>query len=266
MNNKPVNIVCIKWGTSYGPEYVNRLYRAVKRNLSRPFRFVCVTDDKTGVIGDVETVDFPENPNVIGRSAWPNIFSKLCLFKPGFGNLEGPTLFLDVDLLVTGSLEKFFDYKPGEFCIIHNWIEARKKIFRRQPNIGNSSCFRFEAGSDEAANVYRIFLEKKGLPELVKAFSRGSQKFQTAAMLESGKVNWWPDSWVSSFKRHHIPLFPFNWIFTPSRPKPDVSVIAFHGKPDLPEAIDGYYRKNGKKVKPHLACRPAKWILEYWKD
>ena len=31
-----LNVVCLKWGTKYGPEYVNRLYRMVARHLHRP--------------------------------------------------------------------------------------------------------------------------------------------------------------------------------------------------------------------------------------
>ena len=30
-------IICMKWGTKYGAEYVNRLYNMVKRNLTLPF-------------------------------------------------------------------------------------------------------------------------------------------------------------------------------------------------------------------------------------
>ena len=44
-----VNILCLKWGKRYPAFYVNRLYAAVKRNMSRPFRFVCITDDSTGI-------------------------------------------------------------------------------------------------------------------------------------------------------------------------------------------------------------------------
>ena len=44
-----VNVLCLKWGDRYPAFYVNRLYAAVKRNLRRPFRFVCVTDDPTGL-------------------------------------------------------------------------------------------------------------------------------------------------------------------------------------------------------------------------
>ena len=44
------NILCLKWGTLYSAEYVNRLHRGVKAHLHRPFRFVCVTDDPSGLV------------------------------------------------------------------------------------------------------------------------------------------------------------------------------------------------------------------------
>ena len=40
-----VNILTLKWGAKYGPEYVNRLYAGVKRNLQLDFRFLCFTDN-----------------------------------------------------------------------------------------------------------------------------------------------------------------------------------------------------------------------------
>lgn len=262
MSNEKVNILCLKWGTYYGPEYVNRLYAGVKRNLTRPFRFVCITDDPTGIRSEVDCVPLPEDPHVLDRP-WPNIFVKLCLFKDGFANLVGPTLFLDIDLLVTGPLDKFFDYKPGEFCIIHNWVERRKMIFRKLPDIGNSSCFRFEAG--KSGNVYAEFLREKENPALREKFLYGSQKFQTLAMFRTGPVNWWPDDWVMSFKRQCIPVFPLNKIFTPWRPG-KASIVAFHGEPDVPNALAGFYMYKNKPVKPHLTCKPTKWILDYWKE
>ena len=51
----PVNILTFKWGTLYSSEYVNRIYRGVKEHLNRPFRFVCVTDDKAGIIYERES-------------------------------------------------------------------------------------------------------------------------------------------------------------------------------------------------------------------
>ena len=263
-----VNILCLKWGTLYSAEYVNRLYRGVKAHLHRPFRFVCVTDDSSGLVEGVETAPIPPKPEGMvfqgWYNTWPNIYIKLCLFEKGLANLEGPTLFLDIDQVIVGDLDCFFDYKPGEFCIIHNWVEWRKRIFRRMPDIGNSSCFRFEAG--KSGGVWEVFLREKDDPQQKGKFLHGSQKFQTYAMLKTGKVNWWPSSWVCSFKRQLVPIFPLNKMFEPWRPKKSVSVVAFHGQPDLPQAIEGYRLKYGKPVRPHLTCKPTKWIAEYWHD
>ena len=33
------HILCMKWGTKYGPEYVNRLYAMVRRHLQGDFNF-----------------------------------------------------------------------------------------------------------------------------------------------------------------------------------------------------------------------------------
>ena len=261
------NVVCIKYGRYYAPFYVNRLFAGVKRHLSRPFRFVCVTNDPEGIRPEVECVPFAQDPGVPGRK-WPNIFSKLTLFKDGFADLEGPTLYLDLDVLITGPLDRFFDYHPGEFCIIRNWIEFYKRIFRKAPPIGNSSCFRFEAGASNA--VYEFFMREKENPANRHLFAKGSQKLQTRAMFHAGKVNWWPADWVSSFKRQCIPAFPLNLFLAPHPPPKAASIVAFHGHPDIPEAQAGYrFRsRNGTRecVRPHLTSLPAPWIDSLWHE
>ena len=261
-----INVICIKYGRYYAPFYVNRLYASVARNLSRPFRFVCVTNDPEGIRHEVECVPFMPDPRVPGRK-WPNIFSKLTIFKDGFADLKGPTLYLDLDTLIMGPLDKFFDYRPGDFCIIRNWIEFYKRIFRKVPPIGNSSCFRFEAGASN--EVYEFFLRVKNDPAKANLFGKGSQKLQTRAMFHAGTVSWWPNDWVCSFKRRCVPPFPLNKFLEPRPPK-GASVIAFHGRPDIPEAQAGYqYRcQNGRRVavKCHLTCRPAPWIDALWRE
>lgn len=261
MNPEKVNILCAKWGTKYPALYVNRLYDGVARWLERPFRFVCATNEPEGVRPEVECFPIDPDPGVKGRR-WPNIHAKVTLFRRGFAHLEGPTLFFDVDVLVTGPLDRFFDYRPGDFCIIHNWVERRKALFRRPP-IGNSSCFRFDAGTDAAHGVYASFLRDKDDPALDAYFRKGSQKFQTRAMFERGRVSWWPEDWTCSFKRTCVPLWPFNKFCVPRRPQ-GPSVIAFHGHPDMAEAIAGFTRCKGEKVAPHLTCLPTPWVKELW--
>ena len=47
-----------------------------------------------------------------------------------FGNiinqLSGDVLFLDLDLVITGNIDRFFDYEPGKYCVIENWTQKGK--------------------------------------------------------------------------------------------------------------------------------------------
>ena len=255
MQCKKVNVICLKWGTSYGPEYVNRLFKGVKANMDRPFRFVCFTDDPSGLDAEIETADFPSPPPG-WKYVWPNIFVKLCLFKGGLAGLMGPTLFLDIDQIIIGDMGRFFDYKPGKFCIIRNWIEFRKRLFRRLPKIGNSSCFRFEAGAMNY--VYERFLAE--MEEAVdRSRYRTEQAFLTHAVgLEN--VNWWPSDWVVSFKRSCMRIFPFNLFLAASEPRRG-SILCFHGQPTPDQAAEGY---RGRHLNTWV--RPCTWVKRLWEE
>ena len=52
-------VLCMKWGTKYGPEYINRLYAMVRRHLQGDFRFVCLTDNTDGLRAEVECFPIP---------------------------------------------------------------------------------------------------------------------------------------------------------------------------------------------------------------
>jgi len=250
VSSDPVNVLCLKWGTRYGAHYVNNLYAGVRRHLHRPFRFVCVTDDSRGLAEGVEAVSIPPNPGMAMR--WPNVFLKLAVTADGFAGLKGPTLFLDVDLAITADIDCFFDYMPKKNCIIHNWVEARKTIFRRRPDIGNSSVFRFEAGASQY--ICDTFLREKDRA-VDRSLYRTEQAFLTYAMRER---YWWPEEWVRSFKRHSMRLFPFNLWFEPVLPS-GTKILVFHGKPDPDEAIRGY---RGGQIHQHTC--PARWLEKDW--
>lgn len=244
------NILCLKWGARYPASYTNTLYRSVKAHLSRPFRFVCVTDDPSGLDAGIEAAGIAPNPGY-PDSRWPNIFLKLAIFQDGFAGLEGPTLFLDVDVVIMQDIDCFFDYKPGKNCIIHNWIEWHKTIFRKRPDIGNSSIFRFEAG--KSGYIYETFL-KEFREANDKSKYPTEQAFLTHAMKEA---HWWPEEWARSFKRTCRPCFPLNLVKAPK--EPNTKILVFHGAPDPDQAIAGF---NDGKL--HHKTLPARWIEKYW--
>lgn len=253
MPSEPVNILCLKWGTRYGPHYVNILHRSVARHLARPFRFFCCTENPAGLDPEVNVIPFPADPGMPAHRPWPDIMVKLLVTRDGFGDLRGPTLFLDLDLAIMGDLAPFFDYQPGKNCIIHNWVSPHKALFRPRPLVGNSSAFRFEAG--QSGYICDAFLAD--IPHAInKHLFTTEQAFLTHAMKE---VHWWPEEWCRSYKRHCRSIYPLNLIRTPRVPA-GCRILVFHGRPDPDEAIRGYHGK-----RPHHHMKPAPWIADHWR-
>lgn len=244
-----VNIVTLKWGDRYPSIYVNRLRNAVARNLTRPFRFHCFTDDPTGLRPDVLAHPLPpiELPESHQRTTW----LKLGLFMKGLAGMEGDCLFLDLDLLITGNIDCLFEYQPGKRCIIHNWVQGQL-VFKKRPDVGNSSVFRWRADTTQFI-VDKFYAEK----EWALANFKPPQTYLTYGL---GEKYFWPASWVTSFKRHAVPAFPLNLVMTPKVPA-DTRILVFHGLPDPDQALVGY-----RPPRLHRRTRPARWIADYWHD
>ena len=239
---KKVNVICMKWGDKFPPEYVNRLYGMVSRNISIPFNFVCFTEDKKGIRDEIEIEELPELdlPSDAPERGW----RKLTVFKQGFGNLKGKALFLDLDIVIVGSIDDFFSH-PDEFIIIHD-KKNPKKIE------GNSSVFRFEIG--QFPQILNYFEQNS---DIVKSEVRHEQAYLSREMHKLGKLNYWPDEWVPSFKYKCCPSWFRSWFESPSIPI-DAKIIIFHGLPNPPEAILGHSGKWYRHIKP------SPWIKEFW--
>jgi hypothetical protein len=132
-------ILCMKWGTQYGPEFVNQLYNGVMANCTDKVRFICLTDDGTGLIDGIEALPLPDITlgSTYLESGWRKLSSLSPQLKEAPYNLSGTILFFDIDMIVTDNIDGFWDYKPGEFCIIENWTQKGR-------GIGNSSVYRYE--------------------------------------------------------------------------------------------------------------------------
>lgn len=260
MTTPPVNVVCMKWGSKYGPHYVNILRAMVRRHLSRPHRFVCLTDDRRGVHPDIECFDLPEGlPEALRPMrgehrgdvprSMPSLpergWLKISLFRPTIGNLTGTTLYLDLDVVIIDDIDPLIDH-PGRFCISHDWTWRGMR-----PETGNSSVMRFEIGAHR--EVYETFV---GNWRSIVAQHRNDQWFVSAMMRER---TFWPLPWCVSFKRHCVPPAPLQLIREPSPPE-GARIVIFHGRPDPPDAAAG---RSGKW---HRCLRPAPWILHHWRD
>ncbi|MCC7407826.1 MAG: hypothetical protein IT442_07120 [Phycisphaeraceae bacterium] len=242
----PVNVICMKWGTAYSPDHVNRLRAAVARHLHRPHRFVCFTDDPAGIDPRVETHPLPSLDLPPGHDdlRW----RQLAIFAPTLADLTGPSLFLDLDLLVIADLDPFFDL-PGPFRVIrddelfppklHHRLRPRR--YHYLPDVGNTSVFRFEVGRH--ADILDAYLAD---PAAATSRYRISQQFKSAQLAARGHLQFWPRHWCVSFKYQCVPPYGSSY-FLPTRPPRDARIVIFAAHPKLEEVLAGqgqtWYRR-----------------------
>jgi hypothetical protein len=235
-------VLCMKWGTKYGPEYVDRLYGMVRRHLRGSFRFVCLTDDATGVRPEVECLPLPTLDLAPGADrGWP----KLTTFKADLHGLRGRALFVDLDIVIVDDITPFFE-QPGEFLIIHDW----KRPWRVT---GNSSVYRFEIGAH--ADVLQHFIDHQAD---VRKRHRNEQEYLSHALNAQGRLAYWPKGWCCSFKYHCLPRWPLNHWREPTIPA-GARIVIFHGEINPPDAQRGGRTPRGRFVKP------TRWIDDHWR-
>lgn len=245
----------MKWGTRYGPEWVNRLAAMVRRNTTWAIRFVCFTDDPTGIRSDVECQPLPQvkfDP-LLGEH-WP----KLGLVQENLGGLEGMTLYLDLDVVIIGDLDPFFTYE-ARFCMVREW---------KDPHLGygNSSVVRFFIGQE--SDVLDRFHAMSPL-EVAVRFGSKEQNFLTRAV---DQVTFWPDDWCLSFPQACLPRIRLLRLFSrPIRPSAG-GVLVFYGSITPASALRGEHEPS-KRGRSGLAIRlgrhrflPAEWLREYWRE
>lgn len=167
-----ITIACVKTGTKYSSEYVNKLESMVKRHLKVPFSFLCITDDPTGV--NCKTVPVMDD--------LPGWWAKLTLFAPKPYGIEGKILFLDLDIVILEDLEPFTE--PDEFTIIMDWNLP----------MYNSSVFLLPEGTQ--TQVWDNF------DDVVMQTSKcGDQWWITQAA--EGKT--WEEGWCTSYRATYRP-------------------------------------------------------------
>lgn len=237
-----VNVMCMKWGTKYATQYVEVLRSMVSRNLPLEHRFLCMTDDPTGLSPNIEILPLPElgvDPNAPERG-----WKKLSAFQSSLNGVTGTTLFLDLDIVILDDLSPFFEYE-GDFCIINDWKNPHDYV-------GNSSVFRFEIGKHPY--ILEDFLADSAA---IRSQYRNEQAYLSDAVRKHGKLVYWPESWCASFKKHCLPK-GLSRFFREPKPPNGTKIVVFHGDPKPDEAAIGL------RAKGRAPYKAAKWVNEFW--
>lgn len=196
-----LNIVCVKFKPAYTSEYVNALYRACKKNLTVPFRFICFTDDPEGHDEGIDNFISEKKDCLKG---WWN---KLHMFKRGV--LEGRVLYFDLDTVILKNIDDIanFDF---DFGILRDFY------FGRVRNKYGSGIMAFKA--EKYYHVWDEY-EKEGMPQEIKGGDQVYlEKFLIDPVILQDKFPGIQSLKVEKY-HHGQPL------------KPEARIICFHGKP-----------------------------------
>ena len=235
MKDNSYNVVCLKHGDLYSPDYVNILYNMVKRYCTYPIRFHCLTEDPAGINPDINIIPLPD----IGVQGWwykPYLFSSELPIK-------GVILYFDLDVVITANIDKLFEYQPGKFLICQDFI--RKQI-GPTPKF-NSSVMRFH--KSKVSYIYRRFVENSSF--YINRM-QGDQNFIYAVAGNTGKH--FPHDWIQSWKweirksgrlDYNMPIGRRKLIkIEDTKPPSECCVAVFHGDPKPHRCEDPYIIEN----------------------
>jgi hypothetical protein len=226
-----LNVVCCLWGDwpepGWGEEYVRRLERGVRRNISVPIRFICFSDRKfeAGKQIDVRELNAP---------SWKGCLPKLFVYSPE-ACLNGRTLLLDLDNVITGDLREMASY--GGDIAVRAWFKG----YDRGERVPDGDMIGFEAGSNSAQYIWDKFSSD------VDGAERATGGRERFFLREHSHPDLWQDvlspGYILSYKNH------------------------LRGKDAVPSTCkivsmhDG--GKSGGTCRPHQVDAP--WLKEHWK-
>lgn len=244
--SETINIVCLKWGDKYPAEYVNRLYRMVKRHLQLPFSFYCLTENNQGLDSHINILELVVEPGVKG---W---WYKLQLFKPDFYGLQGQLLFLDLDVVIVGAMEPLFASSNASLSIINDLQPGK---------IYNSSVFKLEVG--HYPEVWQRFqADKVNIMQRMHGDQDWiSESVSNAVLWEANQIVSFKKQCNARVKRSFGTVGKYLRRLQLCLPKgnaccPETTIIVyFHGKPDPEDVADG----------PYDMWKQAPWIREAWR-
>jgi hypothetical protein len=267
-------IICIKWGTRYGPRYVNVLYGMVARNITGPFKLYCFTDDAAGIRPEVVSLPLPElgceiPPGTLGKWRKTSLWGRELP-----GGVSGVALFLDLDSILVGNIDDYFTYgEPDDVVTARNWARPLQRL-------GQTSVFRFKIGS----HPYMLDNLRADPGGISKKY-QFEQHYVTHGV--QGGIKFWPEEWTRHFRLHCLPVWPLRMFFEPKFPA-KAKIVTFPGGPRPEDAAEGRWRANeahrsigehlrhvwetrkepGRRWTKELKCylKAASWVGKYWKE
>tara|TARA_B100001059_G_scaffold13892_1_gene11234 strand:- start:711 stop:1337 length:627 start_codon:yes stop_codon:yes gene_type:complete len=185
-----MNIITVKFGTKYGPEFVNKIYNDIKDQLKLD-KFYCYTDDSYGLDEGIEVIPDQGRPTL---KVWWN---KLRMFDRNFP-LSGDILFLDLDTKVQDP-KKLLEISSQNLTFINcHWKQG--KLYNRLSNYDvkmNSSMIAWNADDSSVHKIWDHF--NTGFRDYYLRKYKGIDRF---IVHEDFDYETFPNTYIQSKKYH----------------------------------------------------------------
>lgn len=202
-----LSVVCWRWPplpgyrATFGPQTVNVLRSMVARCYTDPHRFLCVTNDRTGIDPRVEIVkpwnDFVSvpNPNAARGRPRPSCFRRLRAFHPDIAATFGERFVsLDLDVVLVGDVRPLWNRLEDFVC--YGGTHAT--------NPYNGSMWLLRAGT--RPQVWERFNPETSPAQAKAAGFFGSDQGWISACLGPDEARWGQADGVYSFRNAVRPL------------------------------------------------------------
>ena len=238
-DDKKYYVLCLKHGTKYSSDYVNKLYNMVKRYCTLNVEVVCLTDDSKGIDTNVTIIPLPGY--LTGWWCKPYMFSKDL-------PLNGTILYLDLDIVISGNIDRLFLYKPESWCTIRDFTRKMRPAWKKY----NSSVVRFNSG--QLNHFWEDF--KNDYKEIQKRFFGDQDWLYDVACRKIDPAELYPDIWVLSWKWEIRRTRDFKPGGTRGlrelrtiehvEPPQECCIAVFHGDPNPERCFDPWVVNNWK--------------------
>ena len=227
-----LNFACVYYGDKYTFPYVRNLHSMVERNLTIPHRFICFTDNTV-----IHRRKEFKNTNIefkpFKRHDFNGWFNKLQLFSPD-SNLEGNTLYMDLDVVIMKNIECFAYIGESKNFVGMNDFNPTKGLF-------NSSIMRFN-NQYHGKLIWEEYMKRRSEFNSM----HGDQEIISSLIKKHEDTISFPNEWTQSYKwfdrqgkRYHVEKMTYEQ-------DPNAKVCVFHGRPNPAES-------------------DQEWVKELWK-
>jgi hypothetical protein len=227
-----VTVACVYWGNKFSLDYVYNLKAMVERNTTVDYNFICLTDR------NIPGVDCR-----ILRPGYEGWWNKMQIFDEG-QDLGERVIYIDLDTIITNNIDWLLEDR--------SWfmgIEDVGAVNPHQPHLKGV----LQTGVMSFDTAVNAFI----WPTFVMSFESATQKYRGDGEYLSDIVN--PYARVLLQNKYKGQLKSYKYDVYPGPPKKDTSIVCFHGRPSIEQAIT-------TTVKTTLETySPQEWIKDYWR-